>query len=159
MSGVELRSTRNHTYTNTKLQFPTFLLLSILLITVNGDELPVSQFPLFTQVTSWIRTCASSETSLFITSFGCDDYTRAPCLCGNSASSLAVQSAIQDCISSGGEESSQQATGSMLWSSFCEVNLKQAATRTVGKPISVSGICTIGELIQYVRNIDIKQLH
>jgi len=102
------------------------------------DETLLQDIPIYTQVTNMVRFCATQATASFITSFGCNDYTKAPCLCGNSASSLMVRNSIQSCVGTYyGED--QEASATMLWSSFCGLNLQQPAVRSVGAPIAVSG--------------------
>lgn len=101
------------------------------------DETILQDIPLFTQATNMVRYCASSATSSFITKFGCDAYTKAPCLCGTSASSMMVNNAVGSCV--GTYDPDDMQTASMLWSSYCDVNLRQPVARTVGAPIAVSG--------------------
>jgi hypothetical protein len=51
------------------------------------DETLVDDLPLFTQVTTGIAVCVTSVTESFITSYGCTDVTKAPCLCSDPSSS------------------------------------------------------------------------
>ena len=105
------------------------------------DETLVDDLPLFTQVSEQVAYCVTQNTETFITSYGCNGVERAPCLCDDPASSQAVVDAISTCIVDG-VATSQSLSGSALFSSFCEVNLQRAPTRTVGQPISVSGMHT-----------------
>ncbi|KAJ9657017.1 hypothetical protein H2198_004617 [Neophaeococcomyces mojaviensis] len=104
------------------------------------DETILQDIPLYTQATFTVGYCVERQTALFITSFGCDDYTKAPCMCGNSASSMRVNDAIQSCV--GTYVDGAQGTASALWSSYCDLNLKQPAVRSVGAPVSVSATLT-----------------
>ena len=105
------------------------------------DETLLEDMPFFTQVGSWVREIAAEQTSSYIITYGCSEYTKVPCLCGNSASSFAIQEAIKTGISQGFQSDSDalMTSGSALFSSFCAINLKQPAVRSIGKPVSVSG--------------------
>ena len=123
------------------------------------DETLLEDIPLFTQVTAWVRTCAASQTDLYVTSLGCNDYTKAPCMCGDSTNSFMVQSAIQSCLKGGllADSVKEMASGSLLWSSFCAINLEQAATRSIGEPSSVSGklyLCLSRDLLTLYSHLD-----
>ena len=99
------------------------------------DESLMQDIPYFTQVTNWVAVCATSHTSQFISSFGCNDYTKAPCLCGT-ASSERLLSAMTRCASvASGIDAAES-----LFRAYCDLNRKSPATRSIGAPIAVSGM-------------------
>jgi hypothetical protein len=61
------------------------------------DETVVQDIPLYTEALGWVGSCVTGNTASYITSYGCTEATRAPCLCSDPASSQAVGSAISTC--------------------------------------------------------------
>src|SRR5436190_15135169 len=116
------------------------------------DETRIQDIPLYTQVISGVQSCATSLTSMAINSFGCEQWTKASCLCADSSTFTRLSSLIQACVSSGGLSVEEQNTAGGLWSSFCEANLKQPATRIIGAPISILGTFA-GRLYQVLSNM------
>lgn len=105
-------------------------------------ESKLQNIPLFTQVTGYVSSALTDATASFIETFGCSEYTVAPCLCGDPASSSRVwyeASTRAGNMLFGNEAVDQLSSGSVLWSSFCQVNLATPASRTVVAPIKVDG--------------------
>lgn len=86
--------------------------------------------------------CLASETAELRQTFGCSEYTVAPCLCGDPSSSARVWEQVTDCFNDYyfTDAAIQLVSGSQLWNSYCEANLKTPATRTIVEPIKVEGM-------------------
>ncbi|MCJ1393137.1 hypothetical protein MMC18_006009 [Xylographa bjoerkii] len=93
------------------------------------DETLLEDFSIYTEGPAQIANCARSVSSAYSTSLGCDFYTPAACLCGQS--SFVIQSAMLSCASEDVIYSPQfvASTITELWSSYCSVNLAHPATR------------------------------
>lgn len=94
------------------------------------DETLINDLPLFTRVTAEVTRCVMSEAMDFAQTFGCNDYTKAPCLCGATDNYNTVQGAINACLL----YTSNRPSASALWSAYCDVNLKTPAQRSIGSP-------------------------
>ena len=109
-------------------------------VSVIHEESKLQNIPLFTQVTGYVSSALTAATESLIQTFGCSEYTVAPCLCGDPGSSVKVweeASTGAGRMLFGEESIAQLFSGSMLWSSFCQVNLATPASRTVVAPIKV----------------------
>ena len=106
------------------------------------DETQFINIPLYTQVAKGggvITYCVTGASQAFAVSFGCTDYTKAPCLCANTASSYKVASRITECVHGAGTSEEAILAASSIWDSYCKVNLETPAARTVGAPVTVAG--------------------
>jgi hypothetical protein len=111
-------------------------------VSIIKSETRLENFPAITQVTDYVSKCLTSGTDAYINTFGCSDYTVAPCLCGDPASSAKVWSYASDCASSNlfnADSISQIDSASLLFNSFCSANLASPASRTIVAPIKVTG--------------------
>ena len=102
------------------------------------DETYIQDIPLYTRVDSWVRSCAFEQYWTDVETFGCGDYTKAPCLC-QSASSVKHMSLLRNRIFGAGTSLDREESASQLWSSYCNVNLATPAVRRFVPPPSVSG--------------------
>ena len=110
------------------------------------DQTLLEDFPIFNQATFGIRYCAPSITSVYSKSYGCDFVTPAGCLCSNSQSSSAIQDAMLSCASQENVSVTQRSTASILWSSYCNINLATSATRQINAVTTASGSSPTGLL-------------
>lgn len=109
------------------------------------DETLLQDFPVFTQGPSEVAGCATSISSEYMRSYGCDFYNPAACLCGISQSSFVVQSEMLSCASRRLYNSlSKVSTIAELWSSYCVANLATSATRQLGAVITQSDSAPTG---------------
>ena len=102
------------------------------------DQTLLQDFALFTQATFDIGYCATSVTSRYSRSYGCDFLTPAACLCATSQSSSAIESAISSCASDAVVSDIQISTIGELWGSYCKNNTATTATRVIGAVITPS---------------------
>jgi hypothetical protein len=106
------------------------------------DETLIQDIPLYKMFRG--AGCATDMTSSFSTAHGCDFVTPAPCLCGNATSSYSLAQSMVSCMTDAGIASSLWTSVTLLFSSYCSINLHNPANRTVdGKveygPASISG--------------------
>ena len=109
------------------------------------DQTLLQDFSIYNQASFGIQFCATSITSQYSKSYGCDFVTPAACLCSSSQSS-AIQDALLSCASQGDVSASQRSTLSLLFGSYCDANLATSATRNIGAPITASGSSPTGTL-------------
>jgi hypothetical protein len=121
------------------------------------DETRLQDIPLYTQITSDARSCLVSQTYSSSITFGCSDYTIAPCLCGNEASSVQLWGSASSCMYY--YSKSQISSGYQLWQSYCNVNLATPASRVVGTPIAVSGMFHDDFHLPLSSNFDFSNIH
>ena len=106
-------------------------------VSIIHSETALQNIPLYTQITLGAASCLAHKTASYSITFGCSDYTHAPCLCGVEASSDKIWAAVSSCMTY--ESTDQVSSASMLLSSFCNINLVTPASRVIGAPITVSG--------------------
>jgi hypothetical protein len=96
------------------------------------DETLIQDLSVYTMATAMVGYCASIITSTWELKNDCTMYTVASCLC---ASSTAISSSIQQCISDGGyTEKEVYESGKVLWQNYCDANSKSPAVRSVITP-------------------------
>ncbi|MCJ1314932.1 hypothetical protein MMC15_000246 [Xylographa vitiligo] len=96
------------------------------------DQTLLQDFALYSRAPANLGFCAKSISSSYSTALGCDFYTPAECLCGDSQTSTMIQSAMLSCASD--ELNTPQLVASTiteLWSSYCSANLATTATRSI----------------------------
>ena len=103
------------------------------------DESQLEDVPMYTRVTNMITICATSWTDRFISTFGCDSYTKAPCLCQSVSSDQLLDSIVR-CASGVVNDNRNDASASQLFKSYCDMNFNAPASRTVGAPVNVAGM-------------------
>ena len=84
---------------------------------------PLTLLPIYTQATGYVGSCASSASSSYITSYGCNSFSNpGPCLCTNELSSSKIASAISSCGWYIDLALSDINSATSLWRDYCRTN-------------------------------------
>lgn len=102
------------------------------------DEILFENIGLITRMGDYLSSCLTRVSAMMITTLGCDNWTKAPCLCSSSA---AVNARFEDeCVVNWDSRMKDNGkSGSVLFQSYCEANSKAPAARTITDPIAVTG--------------------
>ncbi|MCJ1300873.1 WD repeat-containing protein 26 [Hypocenomyce scalaris] len=103
------------------------------------DETLLQDFKLYNEMTFPIQFCATSITSAYSTSLGCEFVAPASCLCGNSQSSQAMAAAMSSCASAGVYPQVSLASSiTELLDQYCSANLQTSTFRELGVSVTLT---------------------
>jgi hypothetical protein len=107
------------------------------------DETLIQDIPLYKMFRG--AGCATDMTSSFSIAHGCDFVTPAPCLCDNATSSYSLAQSMVSCMTDEGIASSLWTSVTLLFSSYCSINLRSPANRTVDGKVEYGPASNSGE--------------